>query len=624
MSSLPGRVPEAVIDDVRQASDIVEVIGEVVPLRRAGKNYVGLCPFHAEKTPSFTVSPDKQMFYCFGCGAGGNVFTFVMRRENLGFGEALRHLADRAGIALPSRSLSAAERRREEERALLRRVLELAQAFYRHNLEHTAAGRRAREYLHGRGLDDATIDRFGLGYAPDAWDGFLKAAGRRGHGPDVLVRAGLAVEARDGGVRVYDRFRDRITFPIHDPRGGIAGFGGRLLGAESPGQPKYLNTPEGPVFSKGRLLYALHLARDAIRQAGYAVLVEGYLDAIAAHQAGIENVVAGMGTALTRDQARLLLRYCRDVVTAYDADAAGQAATLRGLEVLTQAGLQVRVAEMPEGKDPDECIRSRGADAFRAAVEAAVSLVEYRFRRALARHGSASVEGRVRVVAEMVPVLAALDNAVETEAYLREFSRRLGVDQQAFQSEVAKQRRRERKDWKIPAKRTDNSISPADNKEEKGKTGKKVAVLKAERQLLALMAADPEAYRQVRDRLTPDRFFHKDHQRLAAALFRVLEDGAGPVVLADLPEVRGEADLAPVAAAIDFGATAVDARERARAVADCLRVLEEYARELRRAELERTIRDLEARGETVPRELLQELAALARALKGGTGRSGGT
>lgn len=480
-----------IIDEVKARNDIVDVISEYVTLKRTGKNYVGLCPFHLEKTPSFTVAPDKQMFYCFGCHASGDVVTFVMKKESKGFYEALKILADRAGVALPDTQLPPAEAAAVKRRQTIYSALSHGADLYSRWLKEDQ-GKAALAYLKGRGLTEDTIERFGLGYAPDAWDELAQSLKRHGTGEDILIASGLCL-ARQKGSGVYDRFRNRAVFPIRDLRGRTIGFGARSLDGS---EPKYINSPETEVFSKGRGLFALNLARDAARDETSIVVVEGYMDAISAHQAGVRNVVASLGTALTREQARGLVQISQSVVIAYDSDSAGQSATMRGLEVLREAGASVRVGIIPEGKDPDDFIRAKGSDAFRQVLKDAPTVVEFLFDLYRARFGEARA-GRIRVVEAMVPLLVATENPVELSEYIRMIAGRTGMAEAGLQAEVARQQRRPTRTSPggrpLPGDKTGLSRNTKTEVADLEKTtsADTPAEIQAERMLLSLMISDP-------------------------------------------------------------------------------------------------------------------------------------
>jgi DNA primase len=519
-----GRWTDDLLDEIRAKIDIGAVIGEYVPLKKRGANLLGLCPFHQEKTPSFTVSPDKQMFYCFGCQTGGNVFSFLVKREGLSFTEAVEQLAARAGVVLPERTSgpeNAAAReageRRKRETDLLYRVLDFTSRYYTQALSRSPAGEKVRAYLAQRGVGAETVTSFRLGYSLESWTALVKTLTAKGVSETVLEQAGLAVRSKD---RLYDRFRNRLMFTIADHRGRPIGFGARALSEAD--EPKYLNSPETPLFSKGRGLYALHLAAGAIRRQGLAIVVEGYMDAIACHEHGFDFTVASMGTAFTGEQARLLRRFTGTVVTAFDADAGGTQATLRGLEVLTASGFKVKVAEMPGGKDPDEGLRaSGGREAFARAVAEALPLAEYCFRLALRSHDTGTIEGRVGAVSEILPVLAGIDNPLERQEYIRDFARRLPVPEEALRLELGRYLRasvdpregRRREGVRDPIRRLrgesrDATASPGRSETSSGRVrlggdagSRARRVLDAERTLLGFLAGPEEGLQQALTRL---------------------------------------------------------------------------------------------------------------------------
>lgn len=435
-SDVTSRYRDDLVDRVRESNDILSVVSEYVQLKKVGGRYVGLCPFHTERTPSFTVSPDKQLFYCFGCHVGGNVFTFIMKLEGLTFREAVRRLGERAGIDVSSSPETPGEREAREKRERTYRLNELAMKYYRKVLEKSQAAAVAREYLASRSVGPEAQETFGIGYAPPASNGLMTAMGRSGVPPHLLVEAGLAgVDMSGPKQRYYDRFRNRVVFPIVNVYGRVVGFGGRALGDS---MPKYLNSPESPVFNKRTNLYGLNLAADRIRLDGTAVVVEGYLDVVAAHQAGLANAVATLGTALTAEQARLISRYAQRVVMCYDADRAGSAATERGVGMTSGVGLEVRVAMLPEGHDPDSLVREYGGDALKKAIEQAVPYARYRIERAIAATDMSSLQSRLSAVEAVVEVVADVAGEVERAEYVRELAGRLGVDPSALYADVRK------------------------------------------------------------------------------------------------------------------------------------------------------------------------------------------
>ena len=429
--------PTAVIDDIRAAVDIVELVGRFVNLRKAGQNWKGLCPFHAEKTASFMVNPRKGIFHCFGCGVGGDAFGFLMRQDRLSFPEAVRALAKTAGITLP------------EERAIgdagredLLRAMELAAGFF---AEHLAkpAGARARAYLEQRGIDPAVATRFGLGYAPASWEALRDFVRGEGVSEETLVTVGLAIARESPRGGVYDRFRNRLIFPIRDLQSHVVAFGGRAFGDE---EPKYLNSPETPLYTKGNLLYAADVARESIRGKNRALIVEGYVDCLMAHQHGFTETVAALGTAFTGAQLGVLRRYCDEVITFFDADAAGQKAAERAEELLEPTGagltwgvnrsgafdgagtLRVKVALLPAGHDPDTFLRAEGAAAFIERIDAARSLLSYALDRTIGAETGAGPRARANAFARVALMLAKVADAQEAAALSRDAAAKLGVD----------------------------------------------------------------------------------------------------------------------------------------------------------------------------------------------------
>ena len=416
--------------EIKSKLPVIEVIGETVVLKRAGSAYKGLCPFHAEKTPSFVVTPDRETWHCFGCGQGGDIFTFLMQRDGLDFREALTRLADRAGVELSERTAQEDRHRRR-----LREALEAAIGWYREVLVQARQAETARAYLAERGLSDETIERFSVGYAPNTWDALTRRLRAKGFSDEELVSAGLASSGRRGAI---DRFRGRIIIPIRDQSARPIGLGGRIMpGAEGP---KYLNSPATPIFDKSRMLFAIDLAKAAIRREKLAVIVEGYTDVMAAHQAGFTNVVASLGTALTRGQIELATRYADAVALAYDVDLAGEAATQRGLleELGPEAAVsKVRVIRIPAGKDPDELIRT-DPGAWRTAVADAKPVMEYFIERAAAAADLGSISGRHQVTDAVLPLLQRVGDPIERNLYLQQLSRLVNVEERVLTEAMAR------------------------------------------------------------------------------------------------------------------------------------------------------------------------------------------
>ena len=440
----------SVTDEIKARIDIVDLVSETVKLRRAGKSYTGFCPFHSNtRTPAFVVFPDSGTWRCFGqCNEGGDVFRFVMKKEGWDFPETLRFLAQKAGVELQPQTPEREVEDKENER--LRNLMEEAVLFYRHQLLQTPAGKQAQQYLNQRGILPETMEKFELGYAPDAWDAAATYFAGKGYTPQEMLEAGMLTEREDSG-RKYDRFRHRIMFPIRDGTSRMSGFGARILRPDDV--PKFLNSPQTPLFDKGRLLYGLHLARKPIRAQDQVVIVEGYLDVIALHQAGFANSVSPMGTALTEDQLRLVKRFSRRVVLALDADAAGEKATLRGLEVARQAldhsdelafdarGLlrhearleaDVRVTTLPEGLDPDDVVL-HDPEAWKKIIEDAKPIVVHVMESLAAGHNLDDAKVKSEIAAQVLPLIADVPNSVERDAYRQRLARMLKVDERALQ-----------------------------------------------------------------------------------------------------------------------------------------------------------------------------------------------
>jgi len=432
---MAGSFSQATLEQVRAASDIVEVIGSYLPLKRAGANFVALCPFHKEKTPSFNVNPQRQIFHCFGCHKGGDVFTFIREYENVTFPEAVRRLAERARIPLieePGPGQAAGRQLRER---LLQMHEQLAQR-WQNVLANEAAGQPARDYLARRGVSPEAVKLFRLGAAPDAWDDTVNWGRSKGFSPTELEQAGLVLR-KEGSEHYYDRFRGRLIFPICDEQGRVIAFSGRVLTAEAKAA-KYVNSPETPLFRKGKVFYGLDKTKRALLEAGYAVVCEGQLDLIACYLAGVENVVAPQGTAFTAEQARLLRRYVEEVVLCFDSDEAGQDAAVRSLDALLASGLAVRVAVVPAPHDPDSFIKTAGAGAFRELIQGAEGFFDYYLRRLCGRHDTRTDRGRLAVLRDMAAAVQKTGNAVLVDSYAQKTALRLGVSPEAVRAEFQK------------------------------------------------------------------------------------------------------------------------------------------------------------------------------------------
>jgi DNA primase len=425
------------VEQVAAASDIVAVISSYFPLKRAGTEFRALCPFHQEKTPSFFVNPSKQSYYCHGCGAGGAVFQFLMQYENIDFPESVRRLASRAGIAIIVEELSEEEEAKQSLRKRLLRLHFESSAWFHSNLLRTKAAAHARSYLKSRGVNIETAKRWQIGYAPKTWDSLVHWATTSGFSRGELMTSGLAKPREEGNPqsRIYDRFRDRLMFPIHNDFGEVVAFSGRILDPNASGG-KYVNSPETPLFSKGNLLFGLHQSKRFIANARQAIVLEGQLDLITTFEAGIQNVVAPQGTALTARQAALLHRFADEVILFFDADAAGQKAAERALEVLFGAGLQVKMGEMPPGEDPDSLIRNSGSDAFRARVESAEDFFDFQVNHKLSTTESKTTAGRVAFARKMSQFISVVPDLILRDTLISRLAVRLTIPRETLQQMV--------------------------------------------------------------------------------------------------------------------------------------------------------------------------------------------
>ena len=446
-------------DRVKQQADIVRVIGEYVQLKKAGQNYRGLCPFHSEKSPSFNVHPVRQIYHCFGCGVGGDVFKFVMEMEKCPFPEAIRVVAEKCGIAVPApRERSPEERRENQQRTLLIEMHRVAQSFFTKNLGNTSEGKVARAYLEDRGLTKDVIEQFGIGYAPSGGDILLRQLKTK-YPDKLLVESGL-ISREQSGARLFDRFRRRITFPIANESGKIVAFGCRALGDD---MPKYLNSPETPIYSKSNVLYHLDRAKDALRRSDFAILVEGYMDAIAVARAGVSNVVASCGTALAEPQIKLLSRFTRRVIVNYDPDTAGQTATERSITLLLEHDFEVRVLALPGKADPDKFIREQGKDAYIKLLKESPPYVDYLIARAR-RMDLTTGEGKRNAVNFLLPYVQKIPNRLLRSEWATRIAQQLRLDEPVLRSELAKAAAERRSEVKVKPELIGRSAKPVERR----------------------------------------------------------------------------------------------------------------------------------------------------------------
>ena len=524
--------PQAFLDELKNRSEIISVISSYVNLRRSSRNLVGLCPFHSEKTPSFTVFPETQSYYCFGCGAGGDVITFVRNIENLDYPEAVRFLAQRAGMTVPENGEDDAAAR------LKARVYEINRLAARWFFDRLVApeGEAARAYLLGRKLTVQTIRHFGLGWAPESFNLLTDYLKGQGYTDRELVTAGVAGQSKKTG-RAYDYFRGRVMFPIIDLRGSVIGFGGRVLGDE---KPKYLNSPDTPVFKKTKNLFALNFAKNSKEQR--LILVEGNVDVITLHQAGFTNTVATLGTALTDDQARLIAGYAKEVVVAYDSDSAGRKATTRAFSFFDELGVKVRVLNIPGAKDPDEYIKKFGAQRFKMLLDESASVTDYKLTEIAQKNDVSTPSGKVGYLKEAASVLADIRSPVERDVYIRKLGNDLGVSHEAIAEQVNNLLRRRRKvQEKQEADNLVRSVSRPDRKEDPDRAAHKKAAV-CEDTLLSLLYKNPDKLETVTDKLSEDDFVTGQNRRVFEALCRVIRESGVPD-LTRLSAFLNDADL---------------------------------------------------------------------------------
>ena len=531
----------AFLDELNNRNPIEDVVGQYVALTRRGSNLFGLCPFHGEKTPSFSVAPDKGIFYCFGCHKGGGVVNFIMEIENLSYPDAVRFLAKRAGLEVPEDD---AERSQYKKKERLWALCKAAARFFHEQLK-TPQAQKAREYAQRRGLSSGTITRFGLGYAPNAWDSLIQAMTARGYEKSELLEAGLVLEKKDRGA-FYDRFRNRLMFPIIDVRGNIIGFGGRVMDDSTP---KYLNSPETIIFNKRKNLFALNIAKKS--KQGRIILTEGYMDAIALHQYGFDCAVASLGTSLTEEHANILAKYTNQIVLIYDGDEAGQNATRRAIPMLEKVGLQVKILRMQGAKDPDEFLRKYGADRFSLLLDQSENQAEYRLQSLRRKYDLAQDDQRVAFLTAAAEMVSTLQSAVEREVYGRRAAEAAGVSydaiklevQKAFKKRIAREKKKQEVQDLSPAKQQQPRI--------KGIRYDNVRSAMAEEGLLRLVLKEPALFAGVT--LRPEQFSFELLGRAYAALaarnaagqsvtLGALEGEFSPEEMAHLSAVAGKDD----------------------------------------------------------------------------------
>ena len=484
-NELKYSIPENIIDEVRDRTDIVEVVSKFVSIKKVGKNFKGLCPFHSEKTPSFTVSSEKRIYHCFGCGAGGNVFKFVMEVQNISFVDAVQQFAESAGVPIPIPNKGNLNDPKYQEREALKKANELATNYFQSLFKESEKGLAARDYLKGRHFDGEILDQYKIGWAIPEWRGLTNHLRKTSNlSRKTVLQSGLVIEKEEGS-NIYDRFRGRVIFPIQDAHGSVIGFGGRAI-SESD-QPKYLNSPETPLYQKSQVLFGMNLAKQAIRKEDQAILVEGYLDQMRATQYGVLNTVATCGTALTAKQAAMLRNYASSVVMVFDSDNAGRDAADKGFEVLQEKGLQVKIVFLPEGKDPDSYIHENGVEKFLEKIKTAKPYLESYIDGVITRKNGNSTSELAKMANQVVPMLRKVQNLVERNSLVEYFSSEAKIDDAAFLMELKKSFSKNQSRVEVLETKTDS-------------------VLRLERHLVQLILSDKETAQKVLHAVNPEDF----------------------------------------------------------------------------------------------------------------------
>jgi len=587
-----GHVPENVLEDILSRIDIVEIISGSIPLKRAGRNFKANCPFHHEKTASFLVSPDRQIYHCFGCGESGNAFKFLMRYERLDFPEAIEVLAAKANVILPEAKDKDAKF--ESISSQLLKANEAALCFYENNLK-TPACSAARNYLEKRQIKLETMRLFRLGAALKEWDGLIQYSRSKSLGISLLEKAGLVLSKESGGY--YDRFRNRVIFPIFDIKSRPVGFGARFLPEESNvsvdaglyknakagavkenSQPKYVNSPETPVYTKGKFLYGLNFAKDAIRDNDCAVIVEGYLDCIIPFQAGVNNIVASLGTALTVEQVRLLKRYTHNAVMVYDADNAGELATLRSLDLFIEEGMQVKVAALPAGYDPDLFVRKHGADAFKDKISNAKTLFDYKIGVLRTQFGSETIEARSAIASQVLVTIAKFSNAVLKSEYIKKLSEELEINEESLWQEVNKIK-------KAPVSLyAKEALEPKDT-----------FINPAEKLLIKLMLEENEFINRIQKHLEPADFQNLTASRIVSVMFSLFGEGRR-IDAAALSNKLGDDDIMNLICESSFMPDIIE-QEKEKIVDDCIERLKKESLKLKQNYLHDMIKQAQHSGD---------------------------
>jgi len=590
---MAGLISQDLLDEILNKIDIVEVVTGYIPLKRAGRNFRALCPFHQEKTPSFMVSPDRQIYHCFGCSSGGNAFNFLMKYERLEFPEAVEVLAKKAGVRLP-------EEKQDSHAASINqqiyKVLELAELFYRNSLNSVSAS-AVKGYLLKRNINEEAARLFRLGFAPDNWDALINALRSKGISLSLMEKAGLIISKSGGGY--YDRFRNRVIFPILDVKSRVIAFGARVLPGSAAGvndsQAKYVNSPETPIYTKGRNLYNLNNALKAIRELDFAVIVEGYLDCILPYQQGLHNIVASLGTALTNDQVKLLKRYTDNVVMVYDGDAAGEIAAVRSLDIFVEEGVSVKVVALPAGHDPDSFVRKNGIGHFQQLIQAGSNLFDYKLRILRSRYNAGQIEGKALIAQEMLVTINKFNNAILKFDYIKRLSEELDVKEEALRLELGKI-----KDYRPAAA----GSPPA--------AGKAVNINPTEKLLIKLMLEEASVGNRLKDYLEPADFQDERTTKIVSIMFDLLAQGKKVNSGTLINHLEPHQDLSAVISGLSLLPDTCG-EDREKVIDDCVCRLKKQRLKTKRDFLQREIKNAQnIKDDELLRRLMQEFHCITK------------
>jgi DNA primase len=588
------RIPNEEIDNIRSKFDIVEIISRYIELKKKGRTYFGLCPFHSEKTSSFAVSPDKQIFHCFGCGAGGNIYSFLMNIEGWSFIEAVKKLADEAGINILFQEDNSNELYMRNQ---LLRAHELASKFYQYILLETEMGNHALEYLYNRGFSKQVIEEFKLGFAPSNSDTILKFLSKRGFSEDELVAAGLITRNKN---QAFDRFRNRVMFPIWDSQGKVIAFGGRIIGS---GEPKYLNTSDTIIFNKSRVLYNLHRARSDIRMKGEAIVFEGYIDVIAAYQKGIKNTIATLGTSLTEEQAKILRRNVEKIALVYDGDNAGKNAALRATTILENENLNVGIAQLPNGLDPDDYFKTNSIEAFEQLINDSISKVQLQTQLIREKYSFDNGEDKVNYAMEVVHIIGEIDQSPKREYLLKELSKEVNLSVDSLREELEKYRIKQKKANNVNnrEKRWNNHINYG--KHSHNHINSIVpAFQKAEQEILWIMIHNLEFGKLLADKIKGN-FLLPEHSLLAARIYSYYHTNLLPSVSRLLDDFQEQPEVIRIITSMQFQFIDDDLLSEEK-IKDCINTVEKHSIEVEMRNLQS---QLEIATKTGKQELIVEL-----------------